>query len=77
MGQHAAYCRGFYEGGKLLLYGPVFDPEGSFGLAVVQFDTEAELQQFMAEDPTVKAGLNRFTYAPMVLGGAQAARTQS
>ena len=71
MQQHAAYARSFFERGKLLVYGPVFDPEGSFGIAVLLTEEEAELHDFIANDPTVLAGLNRYTYAPMLLGGSQ------
>ena len=74
MGQHASYARRFFEAGQLLTYGPVLDPEASFGMAVLQVDTEAELHDFIANDPTVFAGLNRYTYTPMMLGGCQAPR---
>ena len=75
MGQHAAYARTFFEAGKLLAYGPVLDPEGSFGMAVLQTESDDELEQFIANDPTITAGLNRYTYAPMMLGGAQSPRS--
>ncbi len=74
MGEHAAYARDFFDRGKLLSYGPVFDPEGSFGFAVLQVESEGELEQFKANDPTVLAGMNRYTHAPMMLGGSQAPR---
>jgi uncharacterized protein len=77
MGEHAAYARTVFESGKLLAYGPVFDPEGSFGMAILQVDNDDELESFIANDPTILAGLNRYTYAPMLLGGSQAPHKQS
>ena len=74
MGQHVAYAQQFFGAGKLLAFGPVLAPVGSFGMAILQVDTEDELREFIAADPTVVAGMNRYTAAPMMLGGAQAPR---
>jgi len=41
---------------------------------VMQAENEDEIKAFIANDPTVLAGMNRYTYAPMHLGGAQAPR---
>ncbi len=71
MQQHATYMKHRFVEGGLLVYGPVLDPEGSFGMAVLQVETEEELRSFIANDPTVRAGMNRYTAAPMLLGGAQ------
>lgn len=73
MTQHVAYVRGYFERGSVLLYGPVLDPEGSFGIAVLEME-EAEMKEFVAGDPTISAGLNTFSVAPMRLGGCQAPR---
>jgi uncharacterized protein YciI len=74
MMQHVTYARQAFADGKLLAFGPVLDPEDSFGIALLQADSEDEVKTFISDDPTVQAGMNRYTYAPMQLGGAQAPR---
>ena len=75
MMQHVNYARQAFAEGKLLVFGPVLYPDDTFGIAVMQAETEDEIKAFIADDPTVQAGMNRYTYAPMKLGGAQAPRT--
>ncbi len=53
MGQHVAYVRRFFDEGKVLMFGPVLDPEGAFGIAVLQAESQAEVDSFIANDPTV------------------------
>lgn len=65
MDQHSAYFDKQFKAGKLLLYGPVMAPGGAFGLAVLEVSDEAEARQFGADDPSVRAGLNRFELYPM------------
>ena len=38
MGQHAAYWQGQTERGTAIVFGPVADPAGAWGLAVVDAD---------------------------------------
>ena len=44
MMQHAAYVRGFFESGSVLAYGPVLDPEGSFGVGLLEMADLARLK---------------------------------
>jgi uncharacterized protein len=74
MMQHVIYARQAFADGKLLAFGPVMYPDDTFGIAVMQAENEDEIKAFIANDPTVLAGMNRYTYAPMHLGGAQAPR---
>jgi uncharacterized protein YciI len=71
---HVTYARQAFADGKLLAFGPVLYPDDTFGMAVMQAANEDEVKAFIANDPTVQAGMNRYTYAPMQLGGAQAPR---
>jgi uncharacterized protein YciI len=73
MGQHADYMRRFFDVGKVLAYGPVLDPDGPFGFAVVEMEAE-EVRRFIEEDPSVRGRLMRYTISPMRLAGAQASR---
>src|SRR5262245_47571607 len=63
MGRHAAYWKPFIDSGQMVVFGPVLDEEGSWGLGVVEAEDEAELRAFAAGDPVVVTGT-----AEMVIG---------
>ena len=71
MQEHARYTRRSFDAGKILIYGPVMVPGGAFGMAVFEVSDEAEVRQFLENDPTVLAGLNQFEIHPMRVGAAQ------
>ena len=75
MAEHAAYVRGFFGKGTVLAYGPVLDPEASFGVCMLETADAAEAEEFAQNDPSVKCGMNRYQLAPMRIAGAQASRT--
>jgi uncharacterized protein YciI len=70
MQAHAAYCRQLLDGGKALIFGPVADPEGVWGLGVLQLPDDADPQAIIAEDPVMKANAG---FAYRVLPMLQAA----
>jgi len=72
MEKHSVYFREAFQAGKLLLYGPVMAPEGAFGVAILEVEDEAEARQFGENDPSVRAGMNRFQICPMHVTGARA-----
>jgi len=72
MDEHARYFAEQFAAGKLLLYGPVLARGGAFGLAVLEVNTEKEAWKFGEDDPSVKAGLNRFEVHPMRVTNARA-----
>jgi uncharacterized protein YciI len=74
MMEHGAYVRKFFDAGSVLIYGPVMDAAGSFGMAVLEMEDMAEAERFAQGDPSVKAGVNRYAIAPMRIGGAQGSR---
>jgi len=65
MAEHGEYFRRQFELGSLLLYGPVMAIKGAFGLAILDVADEAEARRFGDDDPSVRAGLNRFEIHPM------------
>jgi uncharacterized protein YciI len=75
MKEHAAYVRGFFDDGTVLAYGPVLDPEGAFGIGLLEMEDEAEARRFAENDPSVQAGMNGFTIVPMRIAAAQGSRT--
>jgi uncharacterized protein len=53
MQRHAGYWREFQLQGKLVVYGPVMDPAGPFGMGVAEVESEEELKRFIAGDPAL------------------------
>lgn len=72
MDEHGAYCAQQFDAGKLLLYGPVMAPEGAFGVGILEVADEAEARQFGENDPSVRAGMNRFEIYPMRVARSRA-----
>jgi uncharacterized protein len=56
MGRHAAYWQRFVDSGQMVIFGPVLDSTGSWGLGVIEAEDEEELRAFAAADPAVTAG---------------------
>jgi uncharacterized protein YciI len=56
MGRHAAYWQRFVESGQMVVFGPVLDNTGSWGLGVVEAEHEDEVRAFAAGDPVVTTG---------------------
>jgi uncharacterized protein YciI len=65
MGHHADYWQELLTAGRVIVFGPVSDPSGSWGLAVVEAETEDEVRALGADDPAVKSGMATFDVLPM------------
>jgi len=72
MEAHGAYFARQFDAGKLLLYGPVMAPDGAFGVGILEVADEAEARHFGENDPSVRAGMNRFEVYPMRVANARA-----
>jgi len=72
MDKHGAYFQQQFDAGKVLLYGPMMAPEGTFGVGILEVADEAEARQFAENDPSVRAGMNRFEIYPMRVANARA-----
>jgi uncharacterized protein len=72
MDDHGTYCERQFAAGKLLAYGPVMAPGGAFGCAILEVAGETEARQFGENDPSVRAGMNRFEIYPMHVANARA-----
>lgn len=68
MGRHGAYWQPLIESGQMVVFGPVLEATGSWGLAVVEAEDEEELRAFAAGDPVVTTGTASFEVGRM-LGG--------
>ncbi|HVT21496.1 MAG TPA: YciI family protein [Mycobacteriales bacterium] len=68
MGQHAAYWQPRVEAGEFVVFGPVLDGNGSWGLGVIEADDEDELRTFAAGDPAVTSGVATVEIGSMLRG---------
>jgi uncharacterized protein YciI len=70
MGRHAAHWRPYIDSGQMVVFGPVLDATGSFGLGVIEAedDDEDELRAFAAEDPVVTTGTAEIELGKMLFG---------
>jgi uncharacterized protein len=68
MGRHAAYWQPFIDSGQMVVFGPVLDNTGSWGLGVVEAEDEDELREFAAGDPVVTTGTAGIEIGKMLAG---------
>jgi uncharacterized protein YciI len=68
MGRHAAYWQPLVDEGQMVVFGPVLDGTGSWGLGVVEADDEDELRAFAASDPAVTSGTATIEIGKMLAG---------
>jgi uncharacterized protein YciI len=68
MARHAAHWQRYVESGQMVVFGPVLDPTGSWGLAVIEADDEDELRAFVAQDPVVTTGTAEIEFGRMLAG---------
>lgn len=57
LARHTAYWNRAIERGRAVLYGPVFGPEGAWGLGVFSAADLKEARAFVDADPAVSSGL--------------------
>lgn len=65
MAEHATYWTALVDEGRVVAFGPVLDPAGVWGLAVVDADGEDSVRKMGVEDPAVLSGLASFEVHPM------------
>jgi len=65
---HAAYWQPLVEAGDMVVFGPVLDSTGSWGLAVIEADDEDELRAFAARDPVVTTGTGSIELGKLLAG---------
>jgi len=68
MERHAAYWQSFIDSGQMVIFGPVLDTTGSWGLGVVEAEDEDELRAFAARDPAVTTGTAQIEIGKMLVG---------
>ena len=67
MQAHSAYWSALMAQGKVVIFGPVADPAGPYGLAVVRLEEEVDPRSLCSDDPVIKAEKGfRFEVSPML-----------
>jgi uncharacterized protein YciI len=68
MGRHAAHWQPYIESGQMVIFGPILDSTGSWGLGVIESDDEDELREFASRDPVVTTGTGSIELGKMLQG---------
>jgi uncharacterized protein len=68
MGRHAAHWHPYIDSGRMVVFGPVLDSGGSWGLAVIEADDEDEVRTHADHDPVVTTGTGRIELGKMLTG---------
>jgi len=54
--EHVAYWTGQVENGPMLIFGPVVDPNGGWGVGILEVEDEQAARRLTLDDPVIKAG---------------------
>jgi uncharacterized protein YndB with AHSA1/START domain len=66
MMEHVVYWQGHTNANEVIAYGPVADPKGGWGVAIVEVEGEARVKQLTSEDPVMIQKLGaRYEILPM------------
>ncbi len=63
MYRHMNYWQEHMKKGMVIVFGPVFEPTGVYGLGIIAVNNEKELEEFMENDPAGQ--INRFEHYPI------------
>jgi len=55
MQEHAVYWRGLMKKNLVVVFGPVADPKGAYGIAIIRLQDAADAYFLGADDPVIKA----------------------
>jgi uncharacterized protein YciI len=68
MARHAAHWQPYIDAGQMVVFGPILDRTGSWGLAVVEANDECQLRSFAENDPVVTTGTASIEVGRMLSG---------
>ena len=63
--EHVAYWTGQVEAGRMLIFGPVADPKGGWGVGILEAEDEEAARRLTLDDPAMKAGAFTTEILPM------------
>ena len=66
MAEHVAYWTALAQSGTVVVFGPVADPNGVWGVAIVEAEDEAAVGALTSRDPVMRAEIGaRYEVLPM------------
>ncbi len=66
MQEHVAYWTALCEKGVAIVFGPVADPKGGWGVGIIRVGDQEELGELQRRDPTIRSGLGfKYEALPM------------
>ena|SRR3712207_2806248 len=68
MGRHAEHWQPWIESGRMVVFGPVLDGSGSWGLGVLEAEDENEVRAFAERDPAVTTGTGQMEVGTLLAG---------
>ena len=68
MGRHAAHWQPLIDSGQMVVFGPILDGTGSWGLGVVEAEDENDLRAFADQDPVVTTRTATIEMGKMLAG---------
>jgi uncharacterized protein YciI len=71
LGDHSTYWTKQLADGVAIVFGPVIDPAGNWGLAVIEADTETDVFALRDADPAITSGLATVEIYPMPVAAAR------
>jgi len=71
MNEHKDYWAGLFNNKNVIVYGPVFDPDGVYGMAVFVAEDDEEATSIKNDDPAVASGICTAAVFPMQVGMAR------
>ncbi|MET0389376.1 MAG: SRPBCC domain-containing protein [Polyangiales bacterium] len=67
MQQHGAHWQARLQAGGVVVFGPVADPTGPWGLGILRAKDRAEVEAFGDSDPTIRSGTGfRYEILPLI-----------
>ncbi len=67
MNAHVEYWCRHLEAGRVVVYGPVRDGTGAWGLGVLRAGSEDEARAMMLGDPAISSGMAGYEFGPMAV----------
>jgi uncharacterized protein len=68
MDRHAAHWQPLIDSGNMVVFGPILDSTGSWGLGIVEADDEERFRALAAEDPAVMSGTAQLEIGQLLAG---------
>jgi uncharacterized protein len=67
MERHVAYWQDLLSRERALAFGPVLDPEGPWGLGLLDLDDEDDARSVAEHDPAIESGVCTYALVPIDL----------